>query len=665
MPSLVNTVFCAIAAAAFWIVLGYAISRHIFPRGLATGAAPVLGWAVHSAATLPIFMLAGFSPAAIAGIAALCAIAAGVSLRLPAAEHGDAEMPAIPAYAIAAAALLALVPAAAIFPKFTAQGVQLADPIFDHSKIAIIDAMTRLGLPPVNPVFGEIVAGSGAPRGLAYYYLWHYSAAELASVLRATGWEADIGLTWFTAFASLMLMMGLAVRLGKRTGAAIWVVVLAAAGSLWLTLGWLFGSDNLEPFLLRPTGTAGWLFQAAWVPQHLMSASCVVIAMLLVVECARRQSPIPIAALALTIAAGFESSTYVGGVTFAIAALAVVPFLLAGIDPERRLRLAAGLAIAALIAVCFVAPFLRDQFVMVAARGDRAPIVLHHAAVFGEMLPPLLRRALDLPAFWLILLPIEFPAIYLAGTMALYVMLRNAEPGLEKTAIVVLATLTATGLVVAWLLASTLGDINDLGLRAVLPAILVLIAATAAGLMLLPRRGAIVAAALGGIVLGLPNTARSAHTDFFGRPAPAPDASMFAQTPPLWDAVRRFAPANARVANNPLFLAHLTPWPVNVSWALLANRSSCFAGRELALAFAPLPPARREDINAQFIRIFGGQGTPQDLSDMATKYGCDVVVVVPQDKAWSNDPFAASPFYRLAENENGRWRIYVVARPSP
>ena len=34
---------------------------------------------------------------------------------------------------------------------------------------------------------------------------------------------------------------------------------------------------------------------------------------------------------------------------------------------------------------------------------------------------------------------------------------------------------------------------------------------------------------------------------------------------------------------------------------------------------------------------------------MATKYGCDVVVVVPQDGAWANDPFAASPDYRLAE----------------
>jgi len=81
----------------------------------------------------------------------------------------------------------------------------------------------------------------------------------------------------------------------------------------------------------------------------------------------------------------------------------------------------------------------------------------------------------------------------------------------------------------------------------------------------------------------------------------------------------------------------------------------------LALAFAPLPPARREAINKQFIRVFAAQGTPEDVREMAKTYRCDVVIVVPQDKAWNNDPFASSPDYRLAESRDGRWRIYVKA----
>ena len=141
-----------------------------------------------------------------------------------------------------------------------------------------------------------------------------------------------------------------------------------------------------------------------------------------------------------------------------------------------------------------------------------------------------------------------------------------------------------------------------------------------------------------------------------------PGGKIFAQAPELWAAVRRYAAPNVRVANNPQFLADVTPWPVNISWALLANRSSCFASRDLAAAYAPLSPERLETINAQFIRVFAGEAMPEDVSDMAVKYDCEVVVVVPQDGAWEKDPFAASPDYRLAESRDDRWRIYVRRR---
>ncbi|MGH6979866.1 MAG: hypothetical protein ACREFC_01540, partial [Stellaceae bacterium] len=76
--------------------------------------------------------------------------------------------------------------------------------------------------------------------------------------------------------------------------------------------------------------------------------------------------------------------------------------------------------------------------------------------------------------------------------------------------------------------------------------------------------------------------------------------------------------------------------------------------------------AERDALSEQFTRVFGGNGTPdglqKDLYDMATKYGCDVVVVVPTDKIWTDDPFASSPDYRLAEAREGHWRIYVKTK---
>ena len=660
MASLLNAALCALLAAAFWPLLGYALGRRLLPRALGGGAAPVIGWATHSAVMLPIYAWIGpwigFSPIAVIGTGALCVLASGLALSVRAPQRQAEDAADIPAWAFAAAAVLALVPAVAILPKFSGDAVQLADPIFDHSKIAIVDAMARLGLPPVNPVFGEF----GAPGQLAYYYLWHFSAAELALAVGASGWEADTGLTWFTAFASLSLMMGVAVWLSKRAAAAIWVVVLAAAASLWVTLDWIAGSRDLTPWLWPPIGMAGWLFQATWVPQHLMAASCTVAAMLVIVQYAHRQSLTLLLILVLLVAAGFESSSFVGGVTFALAALIAAPILLLGTAPVQRRRFALGLAVAALLAVCLAAPFVLDQLAAVRARGGGSPIVIDPYTVFGEALPHALRRLLDFPAYWLILLPIELPATYIAGVIALAAALRSARPRPERLALASLACLAGTGLIVSWLLVSTLGENNDLGLRAIIPAEMVLIAAAAAGFFQARWRAAIVATALGGLVLGLPDTAAMIRSNFAGEPRPG--GKILAQTPELWDAVRRYAAPGARVANNPLFLRDVTPWPVNISWALLANRSSCFAGPELALALAPLPPPRREAINAQFIRVYTGEGTAVDVSEMATRYGCEVVVVVPQDKAWNNDPFAASPNYRLAENRDGRWRIYVRAK---
>ena len=227
--------------------------------------------------------------------------------------------------------------------------------------------------------------------------------------------------------------MGLAVWLSKRSAAAIWVVALAAAASLRGVLSWIFGSYALEPFLAEPTGFAGWLFQAAWAPQHLMSASCAVAAMLLIARYAQRQSVLLLLTLVLIVAAGFESSTYVGGVTFAIAALAAAPLLLAAIEPARRLRFLVGMAVAAVLVVCLAAPFLNNQLMAVAARGDNNPIVLRHFAVLGAMFPAALRHVLDWPAYWLVLLPIELPATYVAGAIALVAMLRSGVPQPEKT----------------------------------------------------------------------------------------------------------------------------------------------------------------------------------------------------------------------------------------
>ncbi len=211
----------------------------------------------------------------------------------------------------------------------------------------------------------------------------------------------------------------------------------------------------------------------------------------------------------------------------------------------------------------------------------------------------------------------------------------------------------------SWLLASTLSDNNDLGWRAVLPGAMVLMIFAATGLARWIAAGRRLAATLGlfAIGLGLPDGIGIIHRNAVG--APSPLAREFAATPAMWAAVRRHAGPHERIGSNPLFMQEMTPWPVNISWALLSNRRSCYAGNDLALPYAPMPRPRLQAVDALFIRVFAGDGDGEDVRALAGRYGCRVVVVTAQDGAWERDPFAASPHFRLVESSAQRWRIYL------
>ena len=168
-----------------------------------------------------------------------------------------------------------------------------------------------------------------------------------------------------------------------------------------------------------------------------------------------------------------------------------------------------------------------------------------------------------------------------------------------------MGALALSGLSVTWLLASTLAENNDLGMRAVLPAVMALTVLAAGALSRWMARPCIAAAAcIAVIMVGLAGAVDLIRSYFAGEIQPA--GREFAASPALWEAVRRHAAPDERVANNPLFLQDMTPWPDNISWGLLANRRSCYAGREMTLVYTALGLQRTDEVNAQFIRVFTG-----------------------------------------------------------
>jgi hypothetical protein len=653
MASTLHAALGAAVALLAWTGLGLVLTRRLLAAPLALAFAPVIGWAVHNALALPAFFLLSLSAANVGIVFALVALAAVVAVRASAPQDdppfADKAMTGVPALAYALAALLALVPAAAVLPHASGDGVALAAPIFDHAKVAMIDDMAKFGVPAGNPFFA-------GPR-LVYYYLWHFSAAELAVATGITGWEADAALTWFSGAASLSAMLGLAAWWGGRA-AAIVAVVLSATASARPVLWWIFGAAAFDGVIGRAAGFAGWLFQVAFAPQHIMGAACVCASVVLMARLAARPGTLPAAALALVAAAGVECSTWIGGIAFAAAAPGVAAVLLIGADPKQRRRFLAALAAAAVLAVALALPLLRDQIAASMERGGSSPVALAFYPVLGDEVSARLRAVLDPPAFWLVLLPLEMPAVFAAGIAGLVALAkaRDLAPGMRR-GVFAFAALATACLLVSWLLASTLGDNNDLAWRALLPAVMVLTAAAAAALARWFASCAHAAATVTVVaaVLGVPGAVTLIGGDI--APSPRPGVQTFAESPALWAAVRRHAAPDERIGNNPRFLADLTLWPINISWALLADRRSCFAGRELAIISPSLPPQRRDDIDAQFVRVFAGNAGPGDIKALAQSYDCRVIAVTASDGAWSRDPFAASPLYRLVE-ETGRWRIY-------
>jgi hypothetical protein len=653
MASATNVFLGAAAALLTWTLIGLAVARAVLSeRVLHWPVAPALGWAAHSAATLPLFMLIGFNRGTVAIVTGLSLAAAAYSLwHQSSPPERDQNAVSVPAWAWIGALVLTLGPAAAILPKFADGAVVLSAPMFDHAKVAMVDEMIRLGLPPGNPFFGE----EGLPSRLVYYYLLHFSAAEIALLTGISGWEADAALTWFSAFASLMLMIGLATWISGRKLAALLTLLVCMTASLRPLLAFVPGIDSV---ILPATGFAGWLFQTAWVPQHIASASCVVLAILLLCELMQRENLALLGTFALVVAAGVGSSTWVGGVTFAVAVIWIGVVALANAEPRQRLPLLGRFALSAIAATALAAPILYDQIAAMGTRGGGSPIALQTYEVLGELFSPALRQLLDMPAFWLILLVIELPAIYLTGVYAMVTLTREFDPDRKRVA-VILIHLAGASLAVAWLMVSTIGGNNDLGWRAVLPACIVLTVFAIAGLSRWIRtQKRLAIAGFVAIALALPHGIDILR--YFVRGTPDPAGQAFAATPQMWEAVRRYAGPADRVGNNPMFLESLTPWPGNLSWALLSNRRSCYAGYDLALPFVPLPRPRLRAIDAQFQRVFAGEGWPEDLNDLATKYGCKVVVVTALDGAWTRDPFATSQHWRLVESSAQGWRIYVA-----
>src|SRR5229473_5376341 len=101
MASTLHAAVGATVALLFWTSLGLTITRRVVPA-LALPMAPVVGWAVHSAIALPIFLVLPFSATCVATVAGVTFLGA-VAARL-ATARADVIASAVPSWAYVLAA---------------------------------------------------------------------------------------------------------------------------------------------------------------------------------------------------------------------------------------------------------------------------------------------------------------------------------------------------------------------------------------------------------------------------------------------------------------------------------------------------------------------------------------------------------------------------------
>jgi hypothetical protein len=283
--------------------------------------------------------------------------------------------------------------------------------LYDHSyRVAWTEAILRGGVPPANPLYWY---GHAAP--LRSYYFWYAVCAAVARMAHLPARPVfDASCVWagfgLAALTGLYLKHLLEVGERLRRQFVLAVALLAVTGLDLIPIYWEVAVRRmpLPPDLewWSRGQVASWLSSLLWVPHHVASLVCSMLAFLLAwmsglgaEGAGNRRGQIAAGALiALALASGFGVSIYVTFAFFLVMAVWAAWQLMA----ERKARAVVVLAAGGAVALLLLAPYLRE--LMHGASGNAAGNGGDHvfALAVREMIPPesLLRTRL-LHGLWL------------------------------------------------------------------------------------------------------------------------------------------------------------------------------------------------------------------------------------------------------------------------
>jgi hypothetical protein len=232
-------------------------------------------------------------------------------------------------------------------------------------RVAFTNAVLRTGVPPANPLY---FAGHLQP--MRYYYFWYVVVAMVSRIGHVTARQAFIASSVWAGFglASICALYSrhfLPTREGTRSKSWIAIALLAVTGAdLLPALGERVAKIPLHADMewWSNDQITSWADSLLWVPHHVASLLCCLVAFLLLWIChtAIRQwnRVVVFLLVALSLASAFGLSIYVA-FGFALLLVAWVVRLLAG--RPRNSSLALLIVAAGTGGIVVLAPFLREM----------------------------------------------------------------------------------------------------------------------------------------------------------------------------------------------------------------------------------------------------------------------------------------------------------------
>ncbi|MGD9170894.1 MAG: hypothetical protein PVI97_12645 [Candidatus Thiodiazotropha sp.] len=671
-----------------WVARLLQFSTRITVNVSALFLAPALGMSTYGPVSLLITWSVGFSVLTVIGSWIIFQLIC-VLVYINKAKSGSP----VPFFEIPQSACLGLLsiaicwsslPVLDIIPLVHGEGIFVNINIFDHLKIAIVDSIVREGFPVLNPFY----APGGEKVPLIYYYGWHFLVAQVKLLSVATGWQAEVACSWFTVFAIVALLIGVAIRLSGKTRAGIFVLLLASTWVLYDGALYLLGQDlyrKLGFSHVRPLETL-WI-QLSWAPQHAFSSMCTVMVIFLTSRIlAGTGGKWPSAVvIGLTASIGFSSSIWVGG----LALLFALPvFLLSIISlklPLKRLGLLGPLGVSFVVCVLCSIPALRSV--------TSGPVVSHESPLRFTLYSAtslfenntILERIGQIVLYWVQLLPLSLGVVFVLGILAVFAYApRSVE---HRNLKVLSATSIITYLILVQFFQSAIIN-NDFGWRVVVVPIMWLIIWASVALteismgvvqkdlshrwksraLLVQYGRLIMPLAYIGITMGVLVSMQKIHL-------PGPKYSKVKHDLTLhedffsfrhaWEEVRKYTEPGELVQVNPKTYARtVTPWDGPATQALFGDRPTSYAESNAVETFAHSYALPQKQLQQSVVEdLFSATPSADSIAYAYNDLKIQALLVDRRDQVWGSTALEESAMYYVV-SKTPKYKVYLAQKSS-